>query len=735
LFNSSGRFSQYPALRQAVAGVTQTHDLVRSSMGRFAQPAEGLLPPGILGHDPGRRRNRVPLAKAKELIESTGLPLPIRLSASVHPTLTDRYSSLIHALFRAWSEIGIEISVVTTDMSSYNESWEKNEGIDLLIGRWFADYDDPDTFTYALFDSKVGEMRSYYSSAEFDLLIEKARLEREPEVREKIYRQIENHLMETGIFSPLFHDIDYRLAGPKVRHLALSSAPPYVNYSEIAKTEKVLPPVIMRQDRGVLRVPFSGKLTDLDPSLTIATQQADVLPSIFETLTYAGEGSRVIPWLASRFTAEDGGKRFRFHLRDGVRFHDGRRLTARDVRYSFERLLLNQESASRWLLAPIRGAKKLIVEGGKELEGFRIVSALEFVIELEQPISFFPALLAYTPSAILPEGIEKVEGSWKDGCVGTGPFRVVSFEPGRSLKLEANPGYWRSGLPKSEGLEFVFGSSPAETLAGFRNGQLSLAWALMASDVESLRREREFAAKLIEQTSLSTFFLVMNTRKQPFSDEATRRQFLDGIDIEEVVGKHLGHYAVARSLTPPSLLGFEVRGKAARSAKKPSSTARRSIKAEAHTAYSAQYSSLTTDLLAHARENGFDIEYSTLDVVGVQPNPKSESSPDVIFLTWIADYPDPDTFLYGLLHSESGLVGGYIGNSEIDALVERSRTETDTAVRQSIHRQVEEILRDRALIHPLFHGQAYCFARPEVEGLELNFFSPIVPYEKLSIRS
>ena len=64
--------------------------------------------------------------------------------------------------------------------------------IDLLIGRWNADYDDPDNFTYTLFQSEFGEFRNYYSSKEMDQFIEEARTEPNPQTREKVYRKIEN---------------------------------------------------------------------------------------------------------------------------------------------------------------------------------------------------------------------------------------------------------------------------------------------------------------------------------------------------------------------------------------------------------------------------------------------------------------------------------------------------------------------------------------------------------------
>jgi ABC-type transport system substrate-binding protein len=197
----------------------------------------------------------------------------------------------------------------------------------------------------------------------------------------------------------------------------------------------------------------------------------------------------VIPWLAAEFKIEAGGRRHRFRLRDDVRFHDGRKLTARDVRYSLERLLQNPESSCRWFYSSIHGAKAVLNGEALDLTGFRIHSASEFTIELDEPVSFFPAILSYHGAAIIPEGSAPFGGSAQDECVATGPFRVVKFEPGRRLELERNKTYWRKGYPRSEGLVFNLGVSPADILSEFRAGRFSLASDLLPADVEALRRE------------------------------------------------------------------------------------------------------------------------------------------------------------------------------------------------------------------------------------------------------
>jgi ABC-type oligopeptide transport system substrate-binding subunit len=125
-------------------------------------------------------------------------------------------------------------------MAEYLEAFRSNELLDLMIGRWNADYDDPDNFTHALFNSRTGRWRSWYSSPQADALFEEARGEGRPAIREGLYRKFEGLLQESAALVPLFHDIDYRLASPRVRGRRLRGTAPYVNYLQIGKSERPL---------------------------------------------------------------------------------------------------------------------------------------------------------------------------------------------------------------------------------------------------------------------------------------------------------------------------------------------------------------------------------------------------------------------------------------------------------------------------------------------------------------
>ncbi len=738
LFNTTtGAAAQKPALRNALTGVVRTHELVWQELGRFAQPAACLIPPGMLGHDPGKRRRLLSREEAVELLRTSGAPATVVLKASLHPILRDRYASLLTALFSRWAELGVEVTIETSDMAAYLDSFQHAEGLDLLIGRWSPDYDDPDSFTHYLFHSRAGIFRDYFSSAEADRILEDARAEGRPRTREALYRKFENLLHESGALVPLFHDIDYRIASPKVRGLKLRSTPPNVNYSELGKVERISQPADVPRIGGVtVHVPVAGVPNSVDPAISSTVEQVEVVSSIFETLLRAVGGTRIVPWLASDFRVGEG-KNYHFRLRDDVRFHDGRRLTARDVRYSFERLLQNSESENRWFYSSIRGAKALLNGEAGDLAGFRIHSANEFTIELDEQVSFFPALLSFNAVCIVPEGSTQFSGSWQQGSVGTGPFRVIKYEAGRFIELEANKNYWRKGFPKSDGLIYEFGIPPGEILKGFREGRFALASDLFPADVEALRREPDFAAGYRETPRLSTYYAAFNIHRGPFNDKLLRQSLVGSVDVEALVRRTLGRIALpAHGIIPPGLVGHNPKqgsrtdyAAAAPVLTRPDTEIE--VRAALNPVYFGEYSALFNELASAFREHNLKMR-AVNKTMAEFAEVRQQGTADLVVTRWIADYPDADTFVH-LIHSREGYIGRFCGTPETDRLIERGRTETSPIVRHSLYREVEEIIAREALVLPLFHEQAYRFARPEVEGLSVSFWGQTVDYASLRI--
>jgi ABC-type transport system substrate-binding protein/serine/threonine protein kinase len=734
----SGPVAKHPVVRQALASVVRVRDLVWHSMGRLAEPAASLISPGLLGHDPGRRRQHRSPEKAKELLKSAGFDGPVKLQISCHPASQDRYRDLLKDLFSMWKEIGVEAEIATTTPESYDEKTLNPEGIDIQLIGWMSDYDDPDAFTHHLFDSQTGHYRIFFSSDAADEILQKARSESAPEIRTGLYRKFETLIEDEAALLPLFHEIHYRLPGPRVRNLKMGNSPPYTNYAEVGKgEEEVSSSEISVTEGGTVRVPMLRITKTLDPTLVTMVVEAEVQSVLFETLTRVGEGAQIVPWLASTFDVEDGGKRYRFRLRDDVRFHDGRRLTARDVRFTFERCLQSPQSEFRLMLSVIRGARALMSGEARELDGFQIHSASEFTIDLERPFSFFPTVLTHLSLAILPEGIDMSAQSWRDGCVGTGPYRVVRFDPGRRVEFERNPGYWRTGYPRSERLTFEHVSQPEDIYSGFVKGEYSVASDLLPHQFEELRRDPKFASGYRETPSLMTTVLALNARKGPLQDRELRRRVIQSISLEDLIRGAKGVKRVpAGGIIPPGLLGHSP------------TPIRSTSRAEALPGKADSEMELTfthPPTLAHAAPEFVSNLTDALQRGGIRLRITTKTSEeydeasikgttDLALVNWSADYPDAHAMVYGLVDSREGTLRNFCGTEELDALIDKAQIEGDPSVRRNLYREIEEKVAEEAFILPLFYAQIYRFSRPEVDGLTLTFSNPYVRLEELRVR-
>ena len=355
------------ALRQALAGVTRARISCgpRSAVSRCRRRAPAARDPR-----PRRRRRRplLPADQARALRSDAGSRLLVRLSAAVHPILQDRYKALTAAALRDLEGDRRRGRDRHQDMGVYLEAQARGTA-DLRIGRWIADYDDPDNFTYALFDSADGSMRKLLllardgPSRRRGAHGEQAGRPRGalPEVREPRSSSIRALI-------PLFHDVDYRIAAPASAGSRLGQ--PAVH--QLCRD---------REGRGGRRGardpgrrhhpgPDRGRRSEHRPGDRMATfEQAESLVLVFETLTRDDEGARIIPWLASEVVP--GGRRRPASgsaSAAGSAFTTAAPLTARDVRHSFERLLQTRTSEARFL-SPVRGAQRLLYGRGYRARG------------------------------------------------------------------------------------------------------------------------------------------------------------------------------------------------------------------------------------------------------------------------------------------------------------------------------------------------------------------------------
>ena len=478
---------------------------------------------------------------------------------------------------------------------------------------------------------------------------------------------------------------------------------------------------------GELRIAFPGRLDTLDPVAATLSEGVEIIPHVFETLTRMEDGAITTPWLAERFDTEDAGKTFEIILRE-ARFHDGSPLTCADVKSSFERMLSLPRPETHYLFLPISGAQDLRNGKTDQLKGIRIVSDRKMVIELESPMPLFPSLASHPLTAVLPEGIEVLNASWRAGCVGTGPFRVLRFTPGERILLERNPDYWRPGFPCAERWTCKFGVPPLRHLEEFRAGKLSLASDLRPSDAEALRRDPKLAAGYRETPRLATYFLAFNSVQGALADLEARRDFARALNIGPAVAE-AGRLALpARGLIPPGLLGA---GRdALRYPRGDAPQSRLRLRAVLHPAFGGQYSAFWQQIRQAAEHANAEIDAIVLEPHLILDRAR-EGAADLVAFRWVADYPDTEGFVGNLLHSNEGSLAGICEHPTIDQLIERGRQETDPGLRHVIYREIEEILIEEALILPLFHEQIYRFCHSSLRGFRFGTSTPEVHYDEL----
>jgi ABC-type oligopeptide transport system substrate-binding subunit len=303
--------------------------------------------------------------------------------------------------------------------------------------------------------------------------------------------------------------------------------------------------------------------------------------------------------------------------------------------------------------------------------------------------------------------------------------------------LEANRSYWRKGFPKCDGLICEFGIPPNEILQGFRDGRFALASELFPADVEALRREPEFAAGYRETPRLSTYFLAFNIHREPFSDAGLRQSLIDSVDVPALVRRTLGRIALpAHGVIPPGLVGHNPKPPSRVSYATPVRALPKSeieLKTALNSVFFGEYSALFKELANAFR--GHNLKLTPVNRTMAEfSEVRQQGAADLVVSRWIADYPDADTFVH-VFHSQEGSFSRFCGTPEIDRLIERGRAETSPMVRHSLYREIEGILAREALVLPLFHEQAYRFARPEIEGLSVSFWGQTVDYSNLRVTS
>jgi peptide/nickel transport system substrate-binding protein len=291
----------------------------------------------------------------------------------------------------------------------------------------------------------------------------------------------------------------------------------------------------LAQAQGTLNLGVPSNLNTLDPAKTKIGEEYIVNYLVFSGLTEIDRSGEVKPDLAESWEASDDLKSWIFHLRKDVTFHDGSAFTAEDVKATIERVM-DKATASTARV------------------NFEIVESIEIVddhtirFHLSQPYAGFAEILGDRQVRIVSS--DHLETIASDP-VGTGPFKLESFQPGDRIELVKNDDYYNPDLPKLDAITIRIIPERSAQFAGLETGELDLIWDVPPETVGEYEGNPDV---MMDSVATSTWDgIIMNASQEPFDDEKVRRAVSLALDKQALVDIALfGNGTPSHTMIPPS---------------------------------------------------------------------------------------------------------------------------------------------------------------------------------------
>jgi len=460
----------------------------------------------------------------------------------------------------------------------------------------------------------------------------------------------------------------------------------------------------------------------LDPALSTDVPTGEMVTLAFDRLTQFDPDGRLEPALADRWSASRDGRRYLFHLRAGVKFHNGTPLTTAAVRVSFLRVLAPGTKGGRpWPLYPIAGAEAYAAGRAGDVTGMTLVGDSGLAFTLTEPLAIFPKFLAMPVASVVPPP----PADPGERPIGTGPWRFVAWQHDDALTFARNPDYW-GGAPLTDTLIVRIIPEPLTRAAEFEAGRLSVIEVPFG---ETARWRAQHPHWLVEKPALRVVYVALNNRRGPLSDVRVRRAINQAVNVPEILATLYGGRGIrARGAIPPALAGSDT----TRPAYEYDPAAARRLLAQAgyatgidvqlwRTAANVELSRAAQAIQSQLAAVGVRVELVERDASS-QREAARKGQADMVILDWWADYPDADNFLYPLFYSGSFGPGGnyaFYADAVTDSLILAARRTADEAARTALYRRIDDRVYAAAPWLYLWFPKDLWAHRPELSGWDL----------------
>lgn len=462
----------------------------------------------------------------------------------------------------------------------------------------------------------------------------------------------------------------------------------------------------------------------LDPALSTDVPTGRAVAYVFDGLVRFTPDAQITPGLAREWSASPDGLTYTFHLRSGVKFHDGRPFTSRNVINSFTRALDPATKGGRgWPLYPIAGAQDYADGKARSVSGLAAPNDSTVVITLKEPFAIFPKLLAMPVASIIPDN---VPANFGEHPIGTGPWKFVEWKHDDYLLFAKNPDYW-GGPPKTDSLRARIIPEPSTAVAEFESGNVDVLY-VPEGETRSWEETDDKKALLETAPALRMLYIAINTTRGPLADPRVRQALNYATDARAILdGIMSGRGNLAAGVIPPALPGGDSTRKGytrdVAKAKQLLAAAGHpnGIDIELWSSQTAPFPRIAQTVQANLADAGVRVKLVQRDASSMREAARAGKT-DMALKDWFADYPDAEDFLYPLLHSANKGVGGnvsFYSNPKFDKLVADARREQDETKRVSRYREADLMaFNDAPMIYLFFYKELYG-VQPWITGFKV----------------
>ena len=462
---------------------------------------------------------------------------------------------------------------------------------------------------------------------------------------------------------------------------------------------------------------MQSKHTTIDQMEASNTQHNYLWRMIYDTpLHFNNKTKELEPQLATEWSTDDGGKTYIFKLREGVKFHNGETLKASDVVFTFNRMEGTTSCNGLFL----------------KVESVEAIDDLTVKMTLVDPNLDWPYMMTL-PTACIQNEKAITEDPVDGPGVGTGPWKIDSYEFGNYTKLAAFEDSWR-GAPNAKTFTFRYIPEDSARLIALQNGEIDICQTPAA--IELGRIEEDPALDLIAYEGGSLTYMAFNTQREPASNEDLRKAVAHAIDIDSIIAVAAeGRGKKATSFWGWDEYGYVDMGGYERDldlAKEYLNKAFPDGNATLDISVGADRKTIAELIQSQVKEIGLTVNIVELDSAGISTSTTNGEHQSCLYGMGFNVYGDDAR---RILQPGSAVNKALYDSDEVMELLDKAAAETDEEQRKEYYKQIQENIYEHVPYIPIYFADEFIGVKKGTGGIDIyptshhDFSNVFVPAE------